>query len=172
MSSSADPSPARTTGPAPAATDEVWAALEKASFAVVAHVTPRGEPRSSGVLLGVARRHLFVVTDAGSWKARHIHDGDVVAVTVPIRRGGLLSLVAPIPPATVSCHARATVHPPGSLDPASVSQRLASLLPEHRRDGSVVLELVPEGEFVTYGLGVPLRRMADPAAAAGRVPVG
>ena len=36
-----------------------------------------------------------------------------VAVTVQVRWGGLLSLVLPVPPATVSFHARAIVHPAG-----------------------------------------------------------
>jgi hypothetical protein len=35
-----------------------------------------------------------------------------------------------------------------------------------------VLELVPEGVFVTYGVDVSLRSMADPDAAEGPVPVG
>ena len=33
-----------------------------------------------------------------------------------------------------------------------------------------VIEIVPEGEFVTYGIGVPLMKMRDPAIARGRAP--
>src|SRR5659263_156336 len=96
---------------APAATgvsaaSRVWGAISKVSFAVLNYVTPAGEPRSSGVGCGTAGRRLYVATAPDSWKARHIAEGDQVAVTLPIRRGGLLSLVAPIPPATVSCHAK------------------------------------------------------------------
>ena len=50
-----------------------------------------------------------------------------VAVTVPVRRGGILSLVAPIPPATVSFHGTAVVHPAGSLrafNPAAAQARV------------------------------------------------
>ncbi len=133
-------------------------------------MNPAGEPRASGVVCAAGRGRLYVVTAQDSWKARQISDGDEVAVTVPIRRGGLLSLVAPIPPATVSFHARATVHPAGSVSIESVSKKLASLLPRERRIGSL-LELVPEGSFLTYGLGVSLREMAKPDAALAHVPV-
>ena len=99
-------------GPAPGLTpDRVWGAISNVSFAVLNYVTPAGEPRSSGVVCATAGRRLYVATAPDSWKARHISDGDQVAVTLPIRRGGLLSLVAPIPPATVSCHAKAIKTP-------------------------------------------------------------
>jgi hypothetical protein len=145
--------------------------VSRASFAVISYVTTAGEPRSSGVVYATAGRHLYVVTAPDSWKARHIHDGSQVAVTVPVRRGGLLSLVAAIPPATVSFTARAIAHPAGSVQVAAVSKRLASMVPEERRDGCVVLDLVPDGAFVTYGVGVPLRTMRIPAIAQARVPI-
>jgi len=50
--------------------------------------------------------------------------------------------------------------------------RLASLLPPERRTSSCILEIVPEGRFMVYGLGVSLARMRSPAAARARVPVG
>ena len=76
----------------------------------------------------------------------------------------------PIPPATISFHARVRVHPAGSVDVASRSKRLAALLPPDSREGCL-LELVPEGEFLTYGVGVSLRTMATPAAARAHAPV-
>jgi len=150
--------------------ERVWRELEKASFAVLGHVTPAGAPRSSGVVYGVEGRRLVVLTAADSWKARQICDGDEVAVTVPIRRGGLLSLVAPIPPATISFTARVTVHPAGSVSVASVAPQLAARLPRDRQAGCL-LELVPRGAFLTYGVGVPLPDLARPATALAHVPV-
>jgi hypothetical protein len=44
-----------------ASTEDVWRELGKASFAIVSHVTPAGEPRSSGVVYGVHERHLYAV---------------------------------------------------------------------------------------------------------------
>jgi len=159
------------TGAAEPTAEQVWRAVSRASFAVVGYVTPAGEPRSSGVVYATVGPHMYVATAPDSWKARHIHDGAQVAVTVPVRRGGLLSLVAPIPPATVSFTARAIVHPAGSARVDALSQRLASMLPEERRDGCVVLDLVPDEVFLTYGLGVPLSTMRIPAIAQARVPI-
>jgi hypothetical protein len=163
----------RVTEPASAphlTAERVWNELENASFAVISYVTPAGKPRASGVMCAAVGRHLYVVTAPDSWKARQISDGDEVAVTVPIRRGGVLSLVAPIPPATVSFHARATVHPASSVSIESVSKKLASLLPQERRTGCL-LELAPDGTFLTYGVGVSLQDMTKPAIALAHVPV-
>src|SRR5690349_10711630 len=106
---------------------QVWHELARASFAVVSYVTPAGEPRSSGVVYKTVDRRLVLVTAADSWKARQIRAGGPVAVTVPVSRGGLLALVWPIPPATVSFHARAIVHAAGEVDIAALSKELAAL---------------------------------------------
>ncbi|MGE5228037.1 MAG: pyridoxamine 5'-phosphate oxidase family protein [Planctomycetaceae bacterium] len=153
------------------ATGAVWHALAKGSFAILACVTPAGEPRSSGVVYRAIGRRLYVAVAPDSWKAKHVAANGRVAMTVPVRRGGLLALVAPIPPATISFHARATVHPAGSPELAPVLREMASLLPAERRASASVIELVPEGVFLTYGLGVPLRRMRDPIASMARAPV-
>lgn len=151
--------------------EHVWRAIGGASFAVLSYVTPAGEPRSSGVVYASLERRMYVVVAPDSWKARHVAASGRVAVTVPVRRGGILSLVVPIPPATISFHARAAVHPAGSPLARSLSTELAPMLPDERRDSSCLIEILPEGEFVTYGLGVPLRTMRDPAASRGRAPV-
>jgi hypothetical protein len=151
--------------------ERVWQELSKASFAVLGHVTPEGEPRCSGVVYKETGRRLYVAVAPDGWKARHIAVGRRVAVTVPVRRGGLLSLVAPIPPATISFHGTATVHPAGSPEARALSTKLESLLPAERRAAACIVEIIPEGEFLTYGIGVSLLKMRIPAAARARVPV-
>ena len=74
----------------------------------------RGSPAPAAVVYKTVGRRLYVAVAPDSWKAKHVAVSGRVAVTVPVRRGGLLSLVAPIPPATVSFHATAIVHPAGS----------------------------------------------------------
>jgi len=135
--------------------DQVWRALTRASFAVVSYVTPAGEPRSSGVVYAADGRRLYVAVAAGR-----------------VRRGGLLALLFPIPPATISFHGAAVVHPAGPVAGHAVPERFASLLPPERQASSCLLEIVPEGQFLVYGLGVSLTRMRSPAAARARVPVG
>ena len=83
-----------------------------------------------------------------------------------------MSLLLPIPPATISFHASAIVHPASSLEGGSLPEQLASLLPALRRTESRLIEIQPVGEFLTYGLGVSLKQMRSPALASGRVPVG
>jgi hypothetical protein len=123
------------------------------------------------VVYAVAGRRLYVAVAPDSWKARNIAISGQVAVTVPVRRGGVLSLVLPIPPATVSFYASAIVHPAGSLDIHALSKELEALLPADRRASAAVIEIVPEDHFLTYRLGVSLRQMANPGAARARVPV-
>jgi Pyridoxamine 5'-phosphate oxidase len=164
----------KPAGPAPAGPtltpERVWQELEKSSFAVISYVTPGGTPRSSGVLCAAVNHRLYVAVAPDSWKARHIATGDEVAVTVPIRRGSVLTLIAPIPPATVSFHAVATVHPAGSVDRRWVPKQLAKLLHRDASDGCLI-ELAPTGRFLTYGIGVSLLAMATPAKARAHVPV-
>jgi len=123
------------------------------------------------VVYAAEGHHMYIVTAADSWKARQIHNGDQVALTIPIRRGGVLSLVAPIPPATVSLRAKVIVHPAGSVGAGQVPKKLVSLLPKERRGTGCLLELVPEGNFLTYGLGTSLLEMAKPEVALAHVPV-
>jgi hypothetical protein len=152
-------------------TERVWTELDRASFAVIGYLTPTGEPRSNGVVYKAVGGRLFIAVAADSWKARHIVTGCTVSVTVPVRRGGVLSLVMPIPPATISFHATAIVHAAGAIDVAALSPELESLLPSERRDGAVVIELVPEGRFLTYGVGTALMEMRDPNLSRAVVPV-
>ncbi len=152
-------------------TDLVWRQLEGASFAVVGYVTPAGEPRSSGVMYKVVKRRLYTVVAPDSWKARHIVARNHVSVTVPVHRGGVLAHIAPIPPATISFHASAFVHPVGSVRIAAVSKQLESWLPADRKDSGALVELIPEGQFLTYGVGTSLRDMQKPELAGASVPV-
>jgi hypothetical protein len=149
----------------------VWQQLAKASFAVVSYVTPAGEPRSSGVLYTMVGRTMYVAVANDSWKAKHIAANGTVAVTVPVRRGGLLALMFPIPPATISFHGTATVRPATFLGSSSVPPNLARLLPPERRDACTIIQIEPVGQFLTYGIGVSLAQMRLPAVARGHVPV-
>jgi hypothetical protein len=160
------------SGSAELPSDRVWKDVEGASFAVLSYATPSGEPRSSGVVYKAVGRRLYVAVEPDGWKAKHVARAGRVAVTVPVRRGGILSLLMPIPPATISFHATAVVHAPGSPGMGWMLERLGSLLPVERQASATIIEIVPEGAFVTYGIGIPLRTMRDPEKARARVPVG
>jgi len=151
--------------------ERVWQHVTEESFAILGYVTPSGEPRTSGVLYKAAGRRLYVVADSESWKARHIVANGRVSLTVPVRRGGIMSLMAPIPPATISFPGTAVVHPSHSPQVGPIVEEMASMIPAGKRATVSVIEIVPEGTFVTFGLDVPLMKMRDSAAALARVPV-
>jgi hypothetical protein len=151
--------------------EQVWTSVERASFAVISQVTAAGEPRSSGVVYATAGRRMFVAVAADSWKARQIAATGRVAVTVTVRRGGLLALLFPIPPATISFNGTAIVHPAGQVLTSDAPRKLAALLPAERKASACIVEIIPDGHFLTYGIGVSLMQMRSPAAARARVPV-
>ena len=119
-------------GPAPGLTpDRVWGAISKVSFAVLNYVTPAGEPRSSGVGWGGVRHGgaAPLRRDCPRQLEGAPHLGRRPGRRDPADpRGGLLSLVAPIPPATVSCHAK---WPPAGGKPADHPYRF-SIRPARR----------------------------------------
>ena len=53
----------------------------------------------------------------------------------------------------------------------TIQDQQAPLLPPERRASACIVEVISEGAFLTYGLGVPLLRMRDPAASRGHAPV-
>ena len=57
------------------------------------------------------------------------------------------------------------------LDRGAMPTSLARLVPPDRAANAMLLELTPEGRFVTYGLGVSLQKMRDPVASRALVPV-
>ncbi len=151
-------------------TEQVWHEVSKGSFLVLGFNTAAGKPRSAGLVYAEADRHLYVEVHPGSLKAREIHDGQQVSITILVRRGGLLSMVMPIPPGAISFHARVVAHPLGAIDLGTMSKTFAAL-PEDVRKNSIVFELVPEGDFVTFGIGMSLMEMKDLNKALGRAPV-
>lgn len=162
---------ARAGAAASVTSARVWQQLARSSFAVVSCVTSTGAPRSSGVIYATDGQRLYVAVAPDSWKARHIAASGQVAVTVPVHRGGLLALVLPIPPATISFHAHAIVHPAGAVMDGALAKTLAPLLPPERRADACIIEIDPHGQFLTYGIGVSLMQMRHPAMAQARVPV-
>jgi hypothetical protein len=67
--------------------------------------------------------------------------------------------------ATQTTHEQVYVGP-AREQPTTPTTKIGSFVPPVRRASAAVIEIVPEGSFFTYGLGVPLRKMFDPAARA------
>ncbi|MFN8598387.1 MAG: pyridoxamine 5'-phosphate oxidase family protein [Anaerolineae bacterium] len=149
--------------------DQVWTELKKELFAVVGMVTPKGEARTAGVVYVVHDHKLYFATNTDTWKARYIQHNPHVAVTVPIaKRIPLMSWIK-IPAATItfSGQARVFAASEASSDLQKALFRGLEADPNELATASIV-EIVPVGEFVTYGVGIPLMQMRIPDKARGR----
>lgn len=153
-------------------TGEVWQVLEKNLFAVLGMVTARGEARTVGVVYVVRDRRLYVVTGRESWKAKHVAQNPHVSITVPIDKRIPIAPWVKIPAATITFCGQARVMPAGE-QPEDLLQALFRGMetdPEMVAD-SCIIEIAPEKDFITYGVGVSLLTMRNPEEARGRVPV-
>jgi len=154
-------------------TDLVWREIQKQMFAVFGFVTARGEARTAGIVYVIRGRKVYLGTDRNSWKARHVAKNPNVSVTVTIpKRIPLLPWVR-IPPATVTFQGNAVVIGPDEV-PADVQGALfrGLELDAATRERICIIRIAPRGEFVTYGVGVPLPTMRHPREAQGRAPTG
>lgn len=156
--------------PATITTDQVWEEIERQMFAVLGHVTPQGEPRTSGIVYTVRNRQLYIGVGRQSWKPRHIarHPRVSLTVTVP-KRIPFLPWIK-IPPATITFQGEAEVMPFEQAD-AKAQQALlrdVQIAPGVQRD---MIKVTPAGEFLTYGVGVSMNTMRRPHDATGRAPV-
>jgi hypothetical protein len=158
--------------PANITTEQVWRELEKRSFAVLGFVTARGEARTAGIVYTVRDRQLYITTGGDSWKARHITANPHVSLTVTVPKRIPFLPWLQIPAATITFQGVASVHAIKDVPPEipQVLLRGLELNAEHREEIRVI-RVQPAGEFVTYGVGVPLLVMRNPEAARGRAPV-
>jgi hypothetical protein len=151
--------------------DQVWRALEGQIFAVLATVNPRGQPRSAGIVYAVKDRILYIATGLSSYKARNVERNPHVSLTVTVTKSIPFLPWVKIPPATITFQGVARFRPADT-----VGAELRKLLLRGLKAGKDSLadlgfiEVTPVGEFMTYGIGVPLVTMRIPEAARGRAP--
>jgi len=158
--------------PAPVTTTSVWSTIEREMFAVLAWVTPRGEARSTGVVYVVQDRKIYVGTGATSWKAKQIAHNPRVALTVCIHKRVPLMPWIQVPDATIAMHGVARTLAVHAVDAAILKKLYRGMdVDDAFKADNVVLEITPEGDFVTFGVGVSLLTMRRPADARGRAPV-
>ena len=157
---------------APLTTDLVWSEIEKRSFAVLAYVNPKGAARTAGILYVVKNRRVHINTATDSWKVKHIRQNPDVALNVTIPKRIPFMPWIQIPQATIAFGGKATVTPATNADPdvARVLLRRYADDPNTIAEMSII-EVVPSGHFMTYGVGVRLMEMANHEKARGRVPV-
>lgn len=151
---------------------QVWQAIEKELFAVIGFVTARQEARTVGIVYVVRDRKLYVATGKDTWKARHIIGNPHVSVTIPVVRRIPLMPWMKIPAATITFAGTARIIPAAEAP----RELLAAIFRDLSANAELVadsclIEVTPVGDFVTYGIGVPLMQMRHPEQARGRAPV-
>ena len=150
----------------------VWDAMEKELFAVLGMVSAKGEARTAGVVYAVHNRKLYIASNKDAWKVRHVSANPHVSVTVTIAKRIPLLPWIKIPAATITFAGSARVLEPEQADPAIVASVLRGLTEDPERLALMCLiEVEPVGDFITYGVGIPLMQMRDTEKAGGRAPV-
>ena len=156
-----------------ATTETVWAAMDNNTFGVLAFTNKAGEPRSAGIIYVVDGHSLLISSARDSWKNRHIARNPKVSMTVTIpKRVPFLPFIQ-LPAATVTFHGDAEILEVDEL-PAETTRRLfkTSRLADDMIHTVQVIRVVPRGDFLTYGIDMPLTQMADHERATARVPCG
>jgi hypothetical protein len=153
--------------------EQVWPVIEKELFAVLGMVTASGQARTVGIVYVVRDRKLFIATGQDTWKARHIAANPHVSITIPIAKRIPIMPWIKIPAATITFSGVARVLPAQDAPP----DLLRAVFRQMADDAAMVadsclIEVTPEGDFITYGVGVSLMQMRDPEQARGRAPVG
>ena len=136
--------------------DQVWQAIEKELFAVLGMVTAQGEARTVGVVYIVRDRKLYIGTDQAAWKARHVGANPHVSITIPIAKRIPVMPWIKIPAATITFAGVARVIPASDASP-ELLQAVFRVVDKDAAQvaNSCIIEVTPEKEFVTYGVGVP-----------------
>ena len=156
----------------PVTTTDVWNAIEKEMFAVIGMVTAEGESRTVGIVYFLQDRKFYIGTGLKTWKARHISQNESVSMTIPVPKRIPIAPWLKVPMATITFSGRAKI-----ISAEEVSPELLKSVFRHKAEDeefmrdTCLIELVPEGEFITYGIGIPLPKMRHPHLARGRAPV-
>lgn len=150
----------------------VWDVIDKQQFAVLGMVTLQHAARTVGIVYIIDKHRLYISSHKDAWKVRHIAQNPNVSLTVPISKRIPFLPFIKIPAATVTFSAEARI-----LKSADVSLRIRKRLYRQRADDqqllaeTAIIEVMPHGEFLTYGIGMPVWQMADTKKARGRVSV-
>ncbi|NNL48986.1 MAG: hypothetical protein HKO76_11555 [Acidimicrobiia bacterium] len=155
-------------------TAEVWDAIANdGMFGVLAFVNRRGEARSVGVIYVTHDRSLLISTARDTWKVRHTAANPNVSMTITFpKRVPFLPFIR-IPAATITFSGTAEI-----LDvpdaPFEATRKLLRGLDFEGEpiDDHVIIRVTPRGDFVTYGIGMPITQMRSPEKARDRVPSG
>lgn len=153
-------------------TDQVWKEVENNIFAVLGRVTTKGEARTAGIVYVIDERKFYIGSEKAAWKVKHIERNPGVSLTIPITKRIPLMPWIKIPAATITLSGTANVRENDEVKPAIFAKLYRGMVVEDAaKAASCIIEVIPERDFLTYGVGVSLMEMRDPTKAMGRAPV-
>ena len=152
--------------------DQVWREIEKNLFAVLGLVTAKGEARTVGINYVIDDHKLYIGTDKTAWKTKHVMRNPHVSLTVPIAKRIPFMPWIKIPAATITFSGVANVREHTEIK-ADVPKKLYGdgAKDEKMMAGLCFIEVTPQKDFITYGVGIPLMQMRFPDKARGRAEV-
>lgn len=152
---------------------QVWEEIGKQVFAILGVVTKNSEARTAGIVYVVQDGKLYISSQKQAWKVRHITQNPHVSLTVPIHKRILFMPWIKIPAATITFSGEARLLEYGDVSDEAIQKLFRGMkLSETEQADMRIIEVVPVGDFITYGVGVSLMDMREPAKARGRVAVG
>jgi len=156
----------------PATTDIVWKVIENELFAILGMVTRNRESRTVGIVYIVNDRKFYIGTGLETWKVRHLKENPNVSLTIPIAKRVPVMPWIKIPQATITFAGKAVIIT-GQDAPIDLLQSVFRHLADDQEfmKDNCLIEITPVGEFITYGVGIPLMQMRDPERSRGRASV-
>ena len=152
--------------------DAIWQEIEKNVFAVLGMVTAKGEARTAGIVYIVHDRTIYIGSQQDAWKVKHVAANPHVSLTVAIPKSVPLMPWIKVPAATITVAGEADVLAADAVGDAVVAKLFRGMKNvEELKRTFAVIAVRPTGHFVTYGVGVSLMDMRDPAKARARVAV-
>jgi uncharacterized pyridoxamine 5'-phosphate oxidase family protein len=152
--------------------EQVWNELKKELFAVLGMVNSKGEARTVGIVYIVHDHKIYISTEKNTWKTRHIQSNPHVSITVPIAKRIPMMPWIKIPAATITFSGEAKVFEAKNVEGDILQALFRGLESDPEKLATVsVLEIEPVGDFVTFGIGIPLMQMRYPEKARGRAPI-
>jgi hypothetical protein len=149
---------------------QVWGELENNLFAVLGMVTSNGEARTVGIVYVVHMQKIYIASKNDTWKVRHIRENAHVSLTVTIPKRILFLPWIKIPAATISFSGIGRVLNAKKAGKDVLHSLLRGLATDSETLATMcVIEVQPVGDFITYGVGIPLMTMRQPEKARGRV---
>ena len=153
-------------------TEGVWDVIDKEIFGVLGMVTANNESRTVGIVYIVKNRKFYIGTNKDAWKARHIAQNSAVSMTIPIAKRVAIMPWLKIPAATITFSGTARLMKIDETPPEVVTAVYRDIATQKEKMADAyMIEVTPQKDFITYGIGMPLMQMRFPDKARGRVPV-